>query len=65
MPKPVFPRRFASLLRAAGVSISDLAASSGLSRQSIHQLLNGERQPTWETVKKLAAALSVATDAFK
>lgn len=63
--KQTFSRRLASLIKTAGVSIPDLAESSGLSRQSIHQLLNGERKPTWETVQKLADGLKVPTDTFR
>lgn len=63
------PKTFATILTAlraaAGLSIPDLARASGLSDDAIRKWEDGTRQPTWDGVQKLAAALSVPTDAFR
>ncbi len=66
MSQPVtFAASLAAVMAEAGISISDLAAISGLTVQGIHLLLRDQRQPSWATVVKLAEALSVSTDRFK
>jgi DNA-binding transcriptional regulator YiaG len=62
---PSFPARLTSLRTAAGLSIPDLARSSGLSDDVIRRYETGDRAPTWESVQKLAAALGVPTDTFR
>jgi transcriptional regulator with XRE-family HTH domain len=60
-----FAARLQSLRLKAGLSVYALAQQSGLSRQTLSQLESGRSQPSWETVRKLAAALGVETDAFR
>jgi transcriptional regulator with XRE-family HTH domain len=60
MPKLV---TFADQLRKA-VGATDLtpyalAKRAGLTRQAVSNRLAGERQPNWETVQRLAAALGL------
>jgi transcriptional regulator with XRE-family HTH domain len=61
--------RFADLLRqqreAAGLTQYALAKLSGLSRATLSALEMSEREPSWETVQRLAAALDVACEVFK
>lgn len=65
---PPTPDTFAARLRAlreqAGLSVSELAARSGLRRQAVHMLEAGQRSPTLTTVQKLAEALGVSLSAF-
>lgn len=57
---------FAARLRvrreAARLSVPELAAAAGLTRQAVWQLERGEREPTLETARKLAAALACTID---
>jgi transcriptional regulator with XRE-family HTH domain len=66
--KPAKRESFASRLRqlrtVAKLSVRELVEASGLPRQTIHRLERGEREPTWQTVCKLATALGVSTEAF-
>ena len=52
---------FAERLRAArekaGLRPVDLARAAGLTRQSVGHLEQGIRQPSWQTVQQLVAAL--------
>ncbi len=64
-PPETFAAIFARLRTAAGLSIPDLARSSGLSDDVLRQYEKGTRAPTWESVQKLAATLGVPTDAFR
>lgn len=59
-----FARRLRSLRTAAGLSQGQLAAAAGLARQYVYQLEAGRRAPGWETVRALARALAVSTEAF-
>lgn len=60
-----FPARLTALRTAAGLSIPDLARSSGLSDDVLRQYETGKRSPTWSSVQAIATALGVPTDAFK
>ena len=70
-PKPPeiavpFPATLAALIAAAGhATPAAFAAASGIAPQTLHNLLAGHRRPTWRTVQRLAAALSVPTDSFR
>jgi transcriptional regulator with XRE-family HTH domain len=59
---------FAEKLRerreTAGLSQYALAKRSGLTKQALSRLEMGEREPTWNTVQRLAAALGVDCRAF-
>jgi DNA-binding XRE family transcriptional regulator len=52
-----FPRRLRSARTQAGLSQAELAARINLSRQTISGLERGSRQPTRETLARLAEAL--------
>jgi transcriptional regulator with XRE-family HTH domain len=62
------PSSFAGKLRQlrenAGFSQYALAKRSGLSKQALSRLEMGEREPSWETVQKLALALRVDSRQF-
>lgn len=60
-----FPARLTALRTAAGLSIPDLARSSGLSDDVLRQYETGKRSPTWSSVQAIATALGVPTDAFR
>jgi len=58
---------FASKLRALrerkGFTVAELAERAGLHRTHYYQLERGERpHPSWDTVRKLAAALGVEAE---
>ena len=57
-----FAQNLKKAAKASKLSATALAESSGLSRQSIHLLLQGEREPTLDTAKRLAEALNVTID---
>jgi transcriptional regulator with XRE-family HTH domain len=59
-----FAQRLRELREAAGLSQYELARRSGVSKQALSKLEKGERQPSWETVRKLARALDVSVAAF-
>jgi transcriptional regulator with XRE-family HTH domain len=60
---------FAELLRRqrekAGLTQYALAKLSGLSRATLSALELGTREPSWETVQRLAAALKVDYEMFQ
>ena len=61
-----FPAKLAALIAAAGhATPAAFAAASGIAPQTLHNLLAGHRRPTWQTVQRLATALSVPTDSFR
>lgn len=61
---PAFAGRLRALREAAGLSIVQLSERAGLPRQTIHLLENGQRQPSLDTARKLAAALGASLAAF-
>ena len=63
MGKP-FSRRLRELRRAAGLTQAELVKRSGVSKQAVSNLELGNREPTWETVRRLARALGVSVVAF-
>ena len=60
-----FSSRLRSLREAANLTITDLAESAGLSRQTIYNYENGVGEPTWAVVCKLAECLGVSTETFR
>lgn len=62
--RSTFAKRLKALREAAGVSQYKLAELSGLSKQALSQLEKGDREPSWETVQKLARGLGVTVLAF-
>lgn len=59
---PTFAERLKAIRRAKNLTITDLAESAGLSRQTIHNYESGERDPTWAAVMALAYAMGCKTD---
>ncbi len=59
-----FAGRLRELREAAGLTQLQLAEQAGLTEQGLGQIERGRRQPTWETVCRLAAALGVSCEAF-
>lgn len=55
------PKSFAVRLRelreSEGLSVQQLAQRAGLSRDFVHRLERGEREPSLDAAKRLAAAL--------
>jgi transcriptional regulator with XRE-family HTH domain len=59
-----FTRQLVALREAAGLSQYELARRSGLTKQAISRLEQGNQGPAWETVQRLALALGVDCRAF-
>lgn len=59
-----FSTRLASLMGKAGVDIAGLGNAAGFSRQTLHKLLRGERQPSLDTARRLAVALGKSLAVF-
>jgi transcriptional regulator with XRE-family HTH domain len=60
-----FAERLNVALRESGLTMYALAKRSGVSKQNMSKLAAGRREPTWETVQRLALALGVSCDAFR
>jgi len=56
-----FGSRLAEIRSDAGFSQSSLAAAVGTSQSAISQLESGERQPSFDMLRRLANALGVST----
>lgn len=65
MPEPPFHVRLRHLREAAGLSVAEFAQRANLQRTHLHALEGGRKQPTWETVCRLADALGVSVEAFR
>lgn len=63
--RDTFARRLRRLRAAAGLTQLALAEASGLSRDYVQALETGRRpDPSWSTVRRLAAALGVGVEDF-
>ena len=60
-----FAERLRELREQAGLTQAALAQTSGLPLGSIRNYEQGQREPYWQVVFKLADALGVSTEAFK
>jgi transcriptional regulator with XRE-family HTH domain len=60
----MFFEKLKALRMAAGLSQPELAKRSGISVGTIRNMEQGLRQPSWETVQKLAAAMQIPFDSF-
>jgi transcriptional regulator with XRE-family HTH domain len=60
-----FAERLQELREKAGLTQAQLAESSGLPLGSIRNYEQGQREPYWTVVFKLADALGVSCEAFK
>jgi transcriptional regulator with XRE-family HTH domain len=63
-PNQLFADRLRELRQAKGWSMYRLAQVSGVSKQTLSVLEQGDTNPGWQTVQQLARALDVATDDF-
>jgi transcriptional regulator with XRE-family HTH domain len=61
---PTFAERLRELREGAGLTQAGLAAASGLPLGSIRNYEQGQREPYWQVVFRLAAALKVGPEAF-
>jgi transcriptional regulator with XRE-family HTH domain len=61
---PTFAERLRELREKAGLTQAQLAENSGLPLGSIRNYEQGQREPYWTAVFRLAEALGVAADAF-
>ena len=59
-----FMDRLKAARTQAGLSQAELAEKAGMHRFGVAKLEQGVRQPTWETVQALAAALGTDCRAF-
>ena len=59
-----FSSRLKALRVAAGYSQRDLARVAEMSRSGLIKIEQGQREPNWPTVLKLASALGVHVGAF-
>lgn len=64
MPKGFFAIRLRELRTSAELTQAQLAEKSELSEGAIKQFEQGRREPTFETLAKLAAGLGVSLAAF-
>jgi transcriptional regulator with XRE-family HTH domain len=62
--KGFFAARLRLALDKAGMSQAEIGRRTGLSKQTISDLLLDKWPPSWETVQKLARALGVTCEAF-
>lgn len=60
--KKTFGKVIQRLREAKGWSVYALAQRAGLSDQAIHDLERDRRQPAFDTVRRLAAALEITLD---
>jgi transcriptional regulator with XRE-family HTH domain len=49
---------------AQGVSLSELAARTGIQRVQLSTLANGHSRPSWRTLCRIATGLGVSLSAF-
>ena len=61
---PTFAERLRELREKAGLTQQQLAEASGLPVGSLRNYEQGQREPYWQVVFKLAAALGVSCEAF-
>lgn len=52
-------RKITELRTAQGISLTNLAKSSGIAQSSLSYIESGKAQPTVETVEKICAALGI------
>jgi transcriptional regulator with XRE-family HTH domain len=59
-PQPALGDAIRQLRRARGVTQEDLAEDAELTAATLSLIERGRANPTWDTVKKIAAALGVS-----
>lgn len=60
-----FGERLKALRLAAGFTLEQLGELVGMAHQNVARLESGGRNPSWETVQKLADALGVSTEELR
>jgi transcriptional regulator with XRE-family HTH domain len=60
-----FGEKLQALREKAGLSQSELARESGVSVWTLRSYEQGRRQPLWDVLFKLAAALGVSCEEFR
>ncbi|MFP5389200.1 MAG: helix-turn-helix domain-containing protein [Thermoleophilia bacterium] len=58
-PQPALGRAIRDLRQEKGLSLKSLAPEAGITLNMLSLVERGEANPTWETVKGIAAALGV------
>src|SRR5262245_38967034 len=69
LPRPTtmaetFGKILKRLRTAAELSQMDLAVKAGVNLFTVAKLEQGQREPTWDTVQRIAAALEVSCEEF-
>lgn len=59
-PQPALGKAIRGLREKRGLSQEDLAHEAGITTGSLSMIERGRRNPTWGTVKAIAAALDVS-----
>lgn len=59
-PQPALGKAIRQLRREQGTSLEGLAPKAGLALNTLSLIELGQANPTWETVKGIAAALDVS-----
>jgi transcriptional regulator with XRE-family HTH domain len=59
-PQPALGKAIRELRRKQGASLESLAPQAGLAVNTLSLIELGQANPTWETVKGIAAALDVS-----
>jgi transcriptional regulator with XRE-family HTH domain len=59
-PQPAFGKAVRRLRRKRGVTQEALAAAAGLTARTLSAIETGNANPTWATVRDIAAALGVS-----
>jgi transcriptional regulator with XRE-family HTH domain len=60
-----FGERLRQLREGAGLTQPELAGKAGMHRMGVAKLEQGVRQPSWDTVQRLARALGLTCSAFE
>jgi transcriptional regulator with XRE-family HTH domain len=60
-----FGQRLKQLREEAGLTQPQLAERAGMNRFGVAKLEQGQREPSWDTVQRLAKALGVGCSAFE
>lgn len=59
-----FSQNFSILLKKIGINQAEIAARTGIHKQSIHRYVTGKSIPAWNELLKLAEALDCSLDSF-
>jgi transcriptional regulator with XRE-family HTH domain len=63
--KKVYPFPLLAVCGRLGVSLEKLSARSGIKRQTLYELANGRRRPSWDSLNRIADALDVGLQVFE